>query len=370
MDKHRLRGRRHRRLRRHQGGDQGQHHQPQHRQRRAVQRRWPLRLRQQRAHLADSTHERDDQRQQGGRDGGRRLRPRRGGRPERRDGHAQHRRLRRRRRRLRLRQRRRRLGQAAFKNSIVADNVATNAGSEDCYQASGGAHNVVGLGGGRANPDVGTANPRLGPLAANGGPTKTHALKAGSPAIGKTGDSAPRRDQRGRERDPDPDAGAYERGARDARAITRRALGWQGLRGDGASRTRTDDLRGAMRGGVRGESLRSPLSQAESNWPGLGVLARMPVNGCGFRWIWAPERGWCPSIDACRRRLGSPIHAQHAFCVARVRLRCQRPASETISTISSAIRPGLLVEREVTRVGDRDDGHVRALLERAPLVVG
>jgi hypothetical protein len=30
----------------------------------------------------------------------------------------------------------------------------------------------------------------------------------------------------------------------------------------------------------------------------------------------------------------------------------------------------LLVEREVTRVGDRDDGHVRALLEREPFVVG
>ena len=30
----------------------------------------------------------------------------------------------------------------------------------------------------------------------------------------------------------------------------------------------------------------------------------------------------------------------------------------------------LLVEREVARVGDRHDGHVRALLERGPLVVG
>jgi hypothetical protein len=30
----------------------------------------------------------------------------------------------------------------------------------------------------------------------------------------------------------------------------------------------------------------------------------------------------------------------------------------------------LLVEREVTRVGDSDDGHLKALLERAPLGVG
>jgi len=104
-------------------------------------------------------------------------------------------------------------GSAAFKNSIVADNVATNAGSEDCYAASGGPHNVVGRATGCANPDVGTQNPRLGPLAHNGGPTKTHALNAGSPAIGKADRSAPGRDQRGRKRDSDPDAGAFERRA-------------------------------------------------------------------------------------------------------------------------------------------------------------
>jgi hypothetical protein len=71
---------------------------------------------------------------------------------------------------------------------------------------------------------VGTANnpidPRLGALADNGGPTKTHALLAGSPAIdhGDNND-APAIDQRGvaRPRDGDGngsrvvDIGAFEK---------------------------------------------------------------------------------------------------------------------------------------------------------------
>ena len=57
-------------------------------------------------------------------------------------------------------------------------------------------------------------NPKLGKLARNGGPTKTVALRKGSPAIGKARrSSAPNRDQRGRKRDRKPDIGAYERGA-------------------------------------------------------------------------------------------------------------------------------------------------------------
>ena len=57
-------------------------------------------------------------------------------------------------------------------------------------------------------------NPELGKLKRNGGPTKTVALKKGSPAIGKARKpSAPNRDQRRRKRDSDPDIGAFERGA-------------------------------------------------------------------------------------------------------------------------------------------------------------
>jgi CSLREA domain-containing protein len=54
------------------------------------------------------------------------------------------------------------------------------------------------------------ANPLLGPLARNGGPTQTVALLAGSPAIGAAVGKAPARDQRGVKR-TDPDLGAYER---------------------------------------------------------------------------------------------------------------------------------------------------------------
>jgi hypothetical protein len=94
-----------------------------------------------------------------------------------------------------------------------------------------GGHNLIGDGTGSTgfvngvNGDmVGTAanpiDPRLGPLANNGGPTQTHALLAGSPAIDH-GDNtnAPATDQRGvaRPRDGDHngsravDIGAFEK---------------------------------------------------------------------------------------------------------------------------------------------------------------
>jgi CSLREA domain-containing protein len=60
--------------------------------------------------------------------------------------------------------------------------------------------------------DLERANPKIGQLKKNGGPTKTVALKRGSPAIGHAHNpSAPNRDQRGERRGGDPDAGAFER---------------------------------------------------------------------------------------------------------------------------------------------------------------
>mgnify|MGYP000176764070 CR=1 FL=1 len=59
--------------------------------------------------------------------------------------------------------------------------------------------------------DLLRSNPKIGPLGRNGGPTETIPLKAGSPAIGGAGQSAPGRDQRGGRRDRDPDIGAFER---------------------------------------------------------------------------------------------------------------------------------------------------------------
>src|SRR5882724_4422272 len=53
-------------------------------------------------------------------------------------------------------------------------------------------------------------NPRLGPLGDNGGPTLTHALQPGSPAINRGDPAAPPRDQRGYGRAGVSDVGAFE----------------------------------------------------------------------------------------------------------------------------------------------------------------
>lgn len=58
--------------------------------------------------------------------------------------------------------------------------------------------------------DVNNKDPRLGPLAANGGSTKTHKLLSGSPAIDK-GSNCPAKDQRGTTRPQDGDRnGSYK----------------------------------------------------------------------------------------------------------------------------------------------------------------
>jgi len=53
-------------------------------------------------------------------------------------------------------------------------------------------------------------DPLLGPLADNGGPTLTHALQAGSPAINRGDPAAPPQDQRDYDRLGVPDVGAFE----------------------------------------------------------------------------------------------------------------------------------------------------------------
>jgi Right handed beta helix region len=53
-------------------------------------------------------------------------------------------------------------------------------------------------------------DPLLGPLADNGGPTLTHALQSGSPAINRGDPAAPPQDQRGYGRAGVPDVGAFE----------------------------------------------------------------------------------------------------------------------------------------------------------------
>jgi CSLREA domain-containing protein len=106
-------------------------------------------------------------------------------------------------------------------NSIIAGNtVGTGSSDPDCsgtFTSAG--HNLVnvtiGCIGFTGPGDFADPNPLLGPLKDNGGPTKTVALKTGSPAIGKASKtSSEKRDQRGRKRDKHPDIGAYERGAK------------------------------------------------------------------------------------------------------------------------------------------------------------
>jgi CSLREA domain-containing protein len=109
-------------------------------------------------------------------------------------------------------------GSASLVNTIVALNKS-GADGNDCAGApvdsEGG--NLVSVTPGCTGFEFGAgdfvrANPKLGKLTQNGGPTETIALKKGSPAIGKAVKSeAPKRDQRGVKRDNKPDIGAFER---------------------------------------------------------------------------------------------------------------------------------------------------------------
>jgi hypothetical protein len=103
-----------------------------------------------------------------------------------------------------------------IKNTIIAANFDLNPvePAHDCESGTGGfGRNLVGTAGGcdAFGSTIQAADPKLKPLADNGGPTETHALKRRSPAIGEAGMSAPPKDQRGVKRDAHPDIGAYER---------------------------------------------------------------------------------------------------------------------------------------------------------------
>ncbi|HYU33220.1 MAG TPA: CSLREA domain-containing protein [Thermoanaerobaculia bacterium] len=106
-----------------------------------------------------------------------------------------------------------------LRNTILAGNTAPT--DRDCGGAPASAgHNILGVGGtcidftaGKSDL-VGTAatprDPKLGPLANNGGTTPTHALLAGSPALGAAASCTPT-DQRGVDRTAGTcDIGAFE----------------------------------------------------------------------------------------------------------------------------------------------------------------
>jgi CSLREA domain-containing protein len=76
-----------------------------------------------------------------------------------------------------------------LRNTIVAGNHANTTTDINGNVSSSSSFNLIGTGGsggltnGVNNNQVGVANPGLGPLANNGGPTQTHALLASSPAL-------------------------------------------------------------------------------------------------------------------------------------------------------------------------------------------
>jgi CSLREA domain-containing protein len=125
------------------------------------------------------------------------------------------------------------LGSANFKNTIVAGNTATNPASPDnCYLRGSLGDNGHNLESGTdcffgAPSSLRNTDPMLGPLADNGGPTKTHALLAGSPAIDQGTSFGASADQRGQTRPSDlldipnaTDGDASDIGAFEAQAPT------------------------------------------------------------------------------------------------------------------------------------------------------
>jgi hypothetical protein len=82
---------------------------------------------------------------------------------------------------------RRELGQLA---AMPAAGTLSSAGFNLIGDGSGAGAFINGVGGDQVGSPAGRLNPRLGPLANNGGPTPTRAPLAGSPAI-DTGPAAP-----------------------------------------------------------------------------------------------------------------------------------------------------------------------------------
>lgn len=107
-------------------------------------------------------------------------------------------------------------GPYTLKNAIVSNNssdfAAKNCGNAD-FVVSEGNNLENGTSCGLDEPTDINAGPRLGDLANNGGPTNTHALLAGSPAVNAGGDPFPPTDQRGVTRPQGfaNDIGAFEK---------------------------------------------------------------------------------------------------------------------------------------------------------------
>jgi hypothetical protein len=82
------------------------------------------------------------------------------------------------------------LGASVLHSTIVANNTSDNGLLEDDVSAYGlvvGSNNLIMAAKGPVPAGSITIDPKLGPLQDNGGPTRTHALLPGSPAIGRGG---------------------------------------------------------------------------------------------------------------------------------------------------------------------------------------
>ena len=109
-------------------------------------------------------------------------------------------------------------GITQIENSIIAGNSASSSGPDIDGTVISLGHNIIGditdnTGFGSTGDQL-SVDPLLGPLADNGGPTLTHALLTGSPAIDAANTlTAPSVDQRGETRPSgtDADIGAYEK---------------------------------------------------------------------------------------------------------------------------------------------------------------
>ncbi len=108
-------------------------------------------------------------------------------------------------------------GPTTLRNTIVAQNTASNSANIFGTVNAASFNNLIGVGGtgGLANGVngnlVGVATPLLAALGSNGGPTQTIGLLPGSPAINAgTATSAPTTDQRGISRVGNVDIGAFE----------------------------------------------------------------------------------------------------------------------------------------------------------------
>jgi CSLREA domain-containing protein len=109
------------------------------------------------------------------------------------------------------------IGTVNSRNSIIAGNTDPGGQAPDCSgtvtsQGNNLIGNLTGCTFTSASGDITGANPALGALADNGGPTFTHALLSGSPALDKGGAVSAITDQRGvpRSLGGTPDIGAYE----------------------------------------------------------------------------------------------------------------------------------------------------------------